>query len=209
MEPLARLASGDRTLVQILDTAMAEAARRSGSWLACRPGCTECCIGPFPITQLDALRLRTGLAELEAHDPERAARVRERAWDYVARLGPQFPGDPDAGVLDESEEGEERFAAYAEEEPCPALDPATGTCDLYAARPVTCRLFGPAVRVGGEVLGVCELCYRGARDEEIVACEVEPDPDGLEDALLDEAEETTGKRGQTIVAFALDQCDAA
>src|SRR5690242_261004 len=47
-------AAGDRAFIQIVDAATAEAARRSGPWLACRPGCTQCCIGPFPITQLDA-----------------------------------------------------------------------------------------------------------------------------------------------------------
>ena len=57
-----RAADGD--LVQILDAALAEAARKSGPWLACRLGCTECCKGPFPITRLDALRLRAGLDEL-------------------------------------------------------------------------------------------------------------------------------------------------
>ena len=57
---------GDRAFIQIVDAALAEAARKSGAWLVCRPGCCECCIGPFAITQLDAKRLRTGLAELEA-----------------------------------------------------------------------------------------------------------------------------------------------
>ena len=61
-----RLDSGDRTLIQIVDAALAEAARKSGQWLVCRVGCTQCCIGPFPISQLDARRLRGGLAELEA-----------------------------------------------------------------------------------------------------------------------------------------------
>ena len=67
---------GDDILIRIVDAAFAEAARRSGSWLLCRPGCTQCCLGEFPITQLDAARLRRGLAELETRDPERAARVR-------------------------------------------------------------------------------------------------------------------------------------
>jgi Fe-S-cluster containining protein len=203
MDAQARLAAADRTLVQIVDAAMAEAERKSGSWVVCRQGCTACCMGPFPITPLDAMRLRAGLRQLEAEDPRRAARVRSRAREAAARLVGKFPGDAATGMLGDSEEDEERFAALAEEEPCPALDPATGACDLYAARPLTCRIFGPAVRAGGDALGVCELCYQGASDAEIAACEVTPDPDGLEDALLDELEETTGTRGQTIVAFAL------
>ncbi len=193
----------DADLVQIVDAALAEAARKSGAWLVCRLGCTECCLGPFPITQLDALRLRRGLADLEASDPARGARVRDRARESVARLRPEFPGDPATGVLDENETADERFATLAEDEPCPALDPETGACDLYAARPITCRSFGPALRHDSQDLGVCELCYRGATDEEIAACAVEMDPNRLEDALIEELGAATGARGQTIVAFAL------
>ena len=181
----------DRELVQIVDAAMDEAVRKSDGWLACKPGCTACCVGPFPITALDALRLRQGLRTLESREPERAARVRERALKSVARLSAEFPGDTAARTLDEDD--------AAEDERCPALDPATGLCDLYDARPITCRTFGPAVRWGSEALGTCELCYVGATDEQIAECQVEIDPGGLEERLLEEL----GERGQTLVAFAL------
>jgi Fe-S-cluster containining protein len=194
-----RLDFDDSALIQIVDAALAEAERKSGAWLVCHVGCTQCCIGPFPISQLDSRRLRRGLAELEARDPERASRVRERARQSVARISSDFPGDPATGILAEDEEAEERFASFANDEPCPALDPETGACDLYAARPITCRTFGPPVRCGSEAVGVCELCYVGASDEEIAACEVEADVEELESALLRELE-----GGQTIVAFALD-----
>ena len=192
--------TGDQALIQIVDAAVAEAARRSGAWLVCRPGCTQCCIGPFPINQLDARRLRLGLAELDASDPRRAARVRERARRSVEMLGPDFPGDAATGILDESEEGEARFADFADAEPCPALDPEAGTCDLYSYRPLTCRTFGPPMRCGEEAIAVCELCFDGASDEEIAACEVEVDPEGVEAKLLEEL-----APGRTIVAFALAQ----
>ena len=48
----------------------------------------------FPINQLDALRLRRGLADLEVRAPERAEGVRRRARESVARLSGDFPGDP-------------------------------------------------------------------------------------------------------------------
>jgi Fe-S-cluster containining protein len=169
---------GDESLVRIVDAAMTEAARKSGHWLVCRPGCSDCCKGPFPITQLDARRLREGLAELERSDRQRAARVRERARQAVG-------------------------AAAADDDPCPALDPSTGTCDLYAARPITCRIFGPPVRWGSDAVGLCELCFHGASDEEIAACGVEVDPRGLESQLSSELEESTGVCGETSVALAL------
>jgi hypothetical protein len=52
-------------------------------------------------------------------------------------------------------------------------------------------------------LGVCELCYHGATEEQIAACEMAVDPDGLEATLLEEFEQSSGKQGRTLVAFAL------
>ncbi|MFZ0630521.1 MAG: YkgJ family cysteine cluster protein [Acidobacteriaceae bacterium] len=192
--------ASDTQLVQIVDAAVADAARRSGSWLLCAPGCTQCCIGVFPISQLDASRLREGLASLETSDTQRAAAVRHRAQASVARLSPEFPGDPATGALDEAHA--DLLEDFANDEPCPALDPATGLCDLYAARPLTCRLFGPPLRVEGGV-GVCELCFHGATPEEITACEVHLDCEDLENSLTAEAEHTTGRTGNTLVAWAL------
>jgi len=192
----------DRQLVQIVDAALADAARRSGEWLVCRPGCTQCCVGVFAINQLDASRLRKGMTELEADDPRRAARVRRRAKESVKRLASDFPGDLSTGLLDDSEEAEASFEGFGNDEPCPALDPATGLCDLYAARPMTCRVFGPPVRSEGG-LGVCELCFHGASDADIAACEMQVDPDGIEPVLVKEVEKRTKRRGRTIVAFCL------
>jgi Fe-S-cluster containining protein len=192
----------DQVLIQIVDSALADVTRRSGEWLVCRPGCTQCCIGPFPINQLDAARLKQGLVELTSIAPERADLVRARARDAVARLAPDFPGDPVSGILDEGDDAEQRFSDFANDEPCPALDPTTGNCELYESRPMTCRVFGPPVR-SEEGLGVCELCFHGATDKEIAACEMKADPDDLESVLLDQLETATGKQGSTIIAFCL------
>src|SRR5580692_601619 len=196
------LPSRDQKLIQIVDAALTDVTRRSGAWLTCRLGCTQCCIGAFPINQLDALRLRRGLADLEQRAPERAARVRQRARESVARLSPEFPGDPLTGVLYEGEAAEKNFADFADDEPCPVLDPKTGACELYESRPMTCRVFGPPVRYE-DGLGVCELCFQGASDEEIAACEMIHDPDDLESRLLAELEKKAGARGNTIIAFCL------
>jgi Fe-S-cluster containining protein len=196
-------AAKDRALVQIVDAALADATRRSGKWLACRPGCSQCCVSVFPISQLDASRLRKGFAEMQSTNPARADRIRNRARDAVTRLSAVFPGDPATGMLNENEEeAEGRFLDFGNHEVCPALDAETGTCELYASRPMTCRVFGPPVQSEGG-LGVCELCFQGATNDEIAACEMRPDPDDLEATLLEELESNTGIRGNTIVAFCL------
>jgi Fe-S-cluster containining protein len=193
------LPARDSQLVQIMDVALADAARQAGAWLACRIGCTQCCHGAFAINALDAERLRVGMDTLRANDPALAAEVQRRAEAWLDEHGPGFPGDRKTGMLGTSAEDRERFEEFANDAACPALDPATGRCDVYAWRPMTCRVFGPPVRMGqGEALGCCELCFVGASGDEIAACEMAV-PHDLEAELLDEV----GRQGETIVAFAL------
>jgi len=194
--------SRDHELVQIVDAALADAARKAGDWLVCRPGCTQCCVGAFAINALDAARLRVGLRELQQRDPILAGAIRQRARAYIERVACTFPGDPATGIIDESQTGQDYFAAFADDEMCPALDPELGTCNLYPFRPMTCRVFGPPVRNEGGVLGICELCFQGASDLQIAACEMKSDFHDLEDRLVAESEES-GIRGSTIVAYVL------
>jgi Fe-S-cluster containining protein len=189
----------DKHLIQIVDTATADAARRSGHWFHCRLGCTQCCIGIFSISQLDADRLREGLTALELEDPEKATAIRRRAAEAVRRLTPDFPGNAVTGQLDESHP---RFEDFANDEPCPALDPATGACGLYAARPITCRIFGPPIR-SEDGIGVCELNFNGANELEILAAELDTSWSPLEAALNAEAEAQSGQPGATTIPWAL------
>jgi Fe-S-cluster containining protein len=83
------------------------------------------------------------------------------------------------------------------------LDPATGTCDLYEARPVVCRTFGPPMRTPEGNLATCELCYIHATTEEIVACELDPAIPVLEQHSNDAFNSAHNTHGETTVAFAL------
>jgi Fe-S-cluster containining protein len=191
------LESADRRLLRVVGDAMSDAAARCGGHLACRPGCTECCHGPFPINGLDAARLRRGLAELAARDPERAAAVTGRAAVQLPLLAPGFPGDAVTGVLGE-EDADAWFTRHGAL-PCPVLDPETGWCDLYAHRPLSCRTFGPPVRFGDADLPPCHLCFQGAPPPEIEACRVELDPDGVEDRMV----RRFAAEDETLIAFAV------
>ena len=194
-----RLPPSDSELVQITDTALADAARRAGTWLACRPGCTQCCHGAFAINALDVARLQAGMRILEATDSGKAGEIRERARAWIAEHGTEFPGELSTGLLGTSEEQQAQFEEFANEAACPALNPQTGLCDVYEWRPITCRVFGPPVRMGeGDSLGCCELCFIGASEDQIAACEMTV-PHELEERLVTE----TGVEGDTVVAFAL------
>jgi Fe-S-cluster containining protein len=197
----AELRRRDGELLRVLDNWLERANQHGGDHIACRKGCAQCCLGVFAINRLDAQRLQQGLSELADRDLERAQQVVQRAGEWLERNVDFFPGDVETGILEESAEAEEAFEDYANDEPCPALDPVTQTCDLYAHRPFTCRVFGPPVRTDGG-LGVCELCFTHATKDEIAAAEVPLEGEELE-SLLNRGLEKTNGEGKTIVAFAL------
>ena len=145
---------------------------------------------------------QSGMAVLRASEPKTAEAIQERARAWVAEHGVAFPGDPATGLLGNSEDEKARFDEFANQAPCPALDPATGRCEVYAWRPMTCRVFGPPVRAsaedGSEGLGHCELCFTTATPAEVAAGEMTV-PHETEAALLTEL----GDEGETVVAFAL------
>jgi len=213
-----RLLQQDAKLIQIVNAALADATLRAGEHLACRPGCTQCCHGAFAINPLDALRLRTAMAAMAESQPTQAVAIAARAHQFLAEFGPDFPGNPDTGILGTSPEEEAAFEEFANEAPCPALNPETGLCDLYEARPMTCRVFGPPVRMRPSTIGdqqedsdatedareddgfaVCELCFTTATPEETTAAEMTV-PHAEEQAILDQMDPAAG---DTIVAYCL------
>lgn len=218
-DALAAIDAHDDRMTAAIDARLREAAGRAGARWGCRAGRVDCCLGPFPINALDARRLRRGLAELAASDPARAAAVRARAAAAVETFAADYPGDAATGRLAEAEppdgstpSTEEVEALEAAQQawfdrhgdlPCPALDPATGRCELYARRPFTCRTYGPPLAIGDEELPACPFCFAPCTPEETAALRVDPDPEGLEDAILDQLEALEGAKGETVIAWAL------
>lgn len=192
------------TFIQIIDRAVADAYRRGGANLVCRPGCSQCCVGVFPIAHQDAFRLREGLA---LASPAIVAAIRQRTESSLQRLDPWFPGDLATGILHQSYEDTILFEEYANNEPCPVLNPETGTCDLYDHRPVLCRTFGPPMSTAGDDgevnLGTCELCFTHASTDEIVAAQLDPKLPIAEEAANLAFDEAHGLHGETLVAYAL------
>ncbi len=197
------LPARDKELVQLVDSSLADASGRAQkpdgtSWLACRPGCTPCCHGVFRISMLDAERLSTALQKLDSEDSVRATALRARAAEAVRVLSDGFPGDLHTGLLDADESSWEKFADAPEADgACPVLDPATGRCELYTGRPLTCRIFGPPVR-GEQGIGICELCYVGADEGTVLAGQMILTHEGLEEQLNE-----TLLPGETVIAWAV------
>jgi Fe-S-cluster containining protein len=185
----------DALLLAEVDAATAAAQRAAGARLDYSRACPSCCFGPFGITPLDARRLRRGLGHLRRSDPARAHALEARVNSSMAALAPDV--DPAPAVPH----------ARCNDLPCPVLDPTTGCCDLYAWRPITCRRFGPPLRVGHGAgtrnLPPCRLCYAEGLGTERATCLAVIDPTGREDVLLDALATRDAERGQTIIADAL------
>ena len=197
------LEAADKRLTSYVNRILSRAAARADGELACRPGCAECCAGPFPISQVDALRLRRGLAELAARDPLRAARVLRRAREGAALLEADLPADERSRVISSDDASSDGFFLRHEALLCPALDSESGRCELYESRPISCRSFGPPVVIEGVPLPPCRLCFTGASARRIDDCRVEVDCADLEAPMLDFLESRDGLAGETLVAFAL------
>ena len=59
------------------------------------------------------------------------------------------------------------------------------------------------MRIEGESLPPCRLCFADSTAHEVEACRVTLDCDALEDPLTRRVEEAAGRAGETLVALAL------
>ena len=120
----------------------------------CRVGCTSCCIGPFPITLLDAHMLRQGLASLPA---DRRHRIEQRAIEYTTKMETAFPQLTHTELLDAwSDQEIDQLVTEFHDQPCPALE-ADGRCGIYDHRPLVCRSMGIPIEDRGLTHGACEV----------------------------------------------------
>jgi Fe-S-cluster containining protein len=124
------------------------------SEVPCRLGCTSCCIGPFPITLLDAHILQRGLAGLA---PDQRRRIEQRAIEQTTAMETAFPQLTHTNLLDDwSDQAIDRLVTEFHHHPCPALEP-DGRCGVYDHRPLVCRSMGIPTEDRGLAHGACEV----------------------------------------------------
>ena len=120
----------------------------------CRLGCTNCCIGPFPITILDVQTLQQGLAGLL---PDHRHRIEQRAIEHTAAMETAFPQLTHTNLIDNwSDQEIDRLVTAFHHHPCPALEP-DGRCGIYQHRPLVCRSMGIPTEDRGMAYGACEV----------------------------------------------------
>ena len=124
------------------------------SQVPCHAGCSYCCIGPFPITQLDVSLLQEGLQRLT---PDRRRYIEGRAAEQVSALESAQPKLKESPYLDRWPDSDiDRLVNEFHDSPCPALD-EDGLCTLYEHRPLICRSMGIPIEEKGVVRGACEV----------------------------------------------------
>jgi len=106
-------------------------------------GLLECCIGPFAISMSMAKKIARRLAGVGTGRSGSGPRGAVRALRSIE----------------------------AEKTNCVrCLILGRGTCDLYEARPITCRISDRGLRTGGGCDRRLRTLYAGRSDEEIAAC---------------------------------------
>lgn len=122
--------------------------------LPCQQGCSQCCVGLFPVTILDRQEIQRGLRTLS--DTHRN-RIERTAAEQATALTVAAPRLNTSRFIDRWPEGDvdriiERFDTW----PCPALE-QDGTCGLYEFRPLVCRSMGVPQDDGVCVNGACAV----------------------------------------------------
>jgi Fe-S-cluster containining protein len=163
----------------------------------CKPGCTSCCIGPFPITLLDVQTLQQGLAGLP---PDHRHRIEQRAVEQTVAMETSFPQLTQSDLLDTwSDQDIDRLATEFHHLPCPALE-ADGRCGVYHHRPLACRSMGIPTEDRGLIHGACEVqtfipilrLPSTFREEEVRLAQEEA-------AALEALRHTIGSRGEEVL----------
>lgn len=123
---------------ELADQVFAKVAAEHPDAVACKQGCDDCCHAMFDITPVEALGIARAFMDL----PRNYRREILRRGEKAAKIFDE------ASVWAMGMTEEERNKHFSKTRvPCPLLD--AGKCALYAARPITCRLYGIPVEAGG------------------------------------------------------------
>lgn len=130
-----------------VDRIFASMQDRYPQCVACRPGCSDCCHALFDISLVEAMYINKAFAKTFEYGPKRS-QILERASALDRKLTKMkremFRAEKDG----ESPEKIMEIAATTRMA-CPLLD-KDDKCVMYDDRPITCRLYGIPVDIGGK-----------------------------------------------------------
>lgn len=129
------------------DALFLKVATDNAGCVKCAPGCDDCCHALFDLSLVEAMHINQAFAAAFKYGPERS-RILENASrvdrDLVRLKREMFQAEKDGAKPNEI-----LAQAAALRMRCPLLDDA-GMCVLYEARPITCRLYGIPLNIGGK-----------------------------------------------------------
>lgn len=111
----------------------------------CKPGCTDCCLALFDVTLVEALYLNHKFNENFSDDKRESmiekANTTDRQIFKLKRAAYQSTqnGEDENAVVEDM--GKKRV-------PCPLLNDEKH-CEMYAYRPLACRIYGVPMAIGG------------------------------------------------------------
>jgi Fe-S-cluster containining protein len=120
--------------------------------VCCETRCADCCHAVFDITLIEAVYINhhfnASLSRKERRPITRRAEKADRKYYQIKRKLQKM-------YVDEGKPSEEVLAQLAlERVRCPLLND-DNLCDLYAKRPITCRVYGIPTSIGGQA-HICE-----------------------------------------------------
>lgn len=133
-------------LVSQIEAAFEQVRAKYPRAVRCDIGCSDCCFALFDITLVEALYINRKFNETyKGAEKEALLEKANRADREIAKLKHRAHRDLHEGknenqILEEMAEQRVR---------CPLLNDEN-RCDLYASRPITCRLYGIPVEIGGK-----------------------------------------------------------
>ncbi|MDR3358510.1 MAG: YkgJ family cysteine cluster protein [Desulfovibrio sp.] len=129
------------------DSLFARVRENSPGLVRCREGCSDCCHALFDLSLVEAMYINRAFLAAFDHGPRRSsimARAARTDRDLTRFKRDMYRaeknGEPPAAIL---------ARAAGLKVPCPLLDD-DNRCLLYAARPITCRVYGVPAAIAGQ-----------------------------------------------------------
>ena len=131
------------SLVAQVDAVFKKVSDNYAAEVRCKQGCSDCCHALFDVSLIEAMYLNAKFSELdeirrhemllEADKADRKAYVLKKKISKEA---------------EETDHSEILLRTAKERIRCPLLD-SSDKCALYAYRPITCRIYGVPLEIGG------------------------------------------------------------
>jgi len=132
-------------LVEVIDNIFGRVKKEYGELVCCKTGCSDCCNALFDLTLIEVLYINHHFNEkFTGKDREEIIEKANRADRKTYKVKRQ------AHKMHEKGENEVKILASvgAERVRCPFLN-MEDLCDLYAYRPITCRIYGIPTAIQG------------------------------------------------------------